>query len=674
VLLVFEDVHWADPSSRESLDLLIERVATLRVLAIVTFRPEFTPPWIGRPHVTFVTLNRLPLRQRAEIIVHVTGGKGLPKEITDQIAERTDGVPLFIEELTKTVVESGMVADAMAAPFAIPTSLHASLLARLDRLASTREIAQIGAALGRSFSHELISAVAPMPQQQVDDALAQLVSAELIFCRGTPPDAEYTFKHALVRDAAYSTLLRSRRQQIHAQIAPTLENRFPESAVAQPELMAHHCSEAGLAEKAAAYWLRAGKLSVKRSAVAEAEAQLRRGLGALLGLPDGDDRRQLELELQIALGRAQMASRGFGSRDVGETYARARLLAEQLDRSGYISQLLYGSWVLHTVRGEHKTALSHAVQLEQIGWDRHDTALRLMGLCLQSGSRYHFGEFVAAIALAQQCDGLSDHRAIYAPQTADDMHTILLACVAVMLTVLGHIDQGRARMSDALSQAKQLGHKYTLAQVPNYYCRIDWMIDLPNEMERHAAESEAISIEQGFSYCSAVATYFRGFARAALDGPKDGLALLERGLSAMRATGTVVGTPTVMMMMAETYNRLGDSVESANCLLEAVRIIETTGERMVEAEVHRVWGDMLVASGDAAGAEQRYKRAVHVAQDQNAKLYELRTAKSLARLLRDQGRRTEAHDLLATVYNWFTEGFDTPVLKEAKALLDELAA
>jgi predicted ATPase len=226
VLMVWEDVHWSDPTTRESLDLLIDRVATLRVLVIITFRPEFAPPWIGRPQVTMLNLNRLPPRQRSEMIAHVTGGRALPTEIAEQIVDRTDGVPLFIEELTKAVVESGVLVDSgdrytatgPVAPLAIPTSLHASLLARLDRLASTREVVQIGAALGRQFSHELISAVAQMPQKQLDEALTQLVGAELVFRRGTPPDAEYTFKHALVQDAAYSTLLRSRRQQLHARI------------------------------------------------------------------------------------------------------------------------------------------------------------------------------------------------------------------------------------------------------------------------------------------------------------------------------------------------------------------------------------------------------------------------------------------------------------------------
>jgi predicted ATPase len=267
VLMVWEDIQWSDPTTRESLDLLIERVSSLRVLVIITFRPEFTPQWAGRPHVTLLTLSRLSPQQRAEMITGVTAGKALPKEIADQIVDRADGIPLFIEELTKSVVESGIVSDTgdrytvigPVAPLAIPTRRHASLLARLDRLAPTREMAQIGAALGRQFSHELISAVAAMPQQKIDDALTQLVHAELIFQRGTPPDAEYTFKHALVQDAAYTTLLRGRRQQIHARIAATLERQFPDIVAAQPQLLARHCAEAGFNEKAIGYCLKGGR-------------------------------------------------------------------------------------------------------------------------------------------------------------------------------------------------------------------------------------------------------------------------------------------------------------------------------------------------------------------------------------------------------------------------------
>jgi class 3 adenylate cyclase len=314
VLMVFEDAQWSDPTSLELLDLIIDRAPARPLLLIVTYRPEFSPPWAGRPHVNLLALNRLAPRQRVEMIAGITGGKALPEEIAAQIVERTDGVPLFVEELTKAVVESGMltaIGDRYTATgpmqaLAIPASLQASLLARLDRLAPVREVAQLGAALGRQFSHELIAAVAPMPLRQLEDALAQLVGAELIYRRGTRPDAEYTFKHALVQDAAYGTLLRNRRQQLHARIAATLEDRFPEMVGAQPALLAHHCTAAGLTEQAVAYWLAAGRHALARSAAAEAAALLRRGLALVPALPDTVRRRETELDLQIALGQYMM--------------------------------------------------------------------------------------------------------------------------------------------------------------------------------------------------------------------------------------------------------------------------------------------------------------------------------------------------------------------------------
>jgi predicted ATPase len=327
VLMLVEDAHWSDPTSLDLLDLIIDRVSALRVLLIITYRPEFSPPWAGRPQVTSLGLNRLAPRQGAEMITGVTGGRALPKEITDQIIDRTDGVPLFVEELTKAVVESGMLTDAgdrytrtgpMAA-LAIPASLQASLLARLDRLAPAREVVQIAAALGRQFSHELISVVAPMPQRQLDDALAQLVGAELIYRRGTPPDAEYTFKHVLVQDAAYSTLLRSRRRQLHARIVATLEDRFPEIVAAQPALLAHHCEEAGLTEKAVEYWLAAGRRAWERSATAEAVGLLRRGVGAdprsARRRPAPGNRARSADRAENGTGRHQGACRRRGRRD-----------------------------------------------------------------------------------------------------------------------------------------------------------------------------------------------------------------------------------------------------------------------------------------------------------------------------------------------------------------------
>jgi class 3 adenylate cyclase len=332
ILILFEDAQWSDPTSLEFLDVMIDRVPALRVLLIITFRPEFATPWNDRPHVTSLGLNRMAPRQRAEMVLGVTSGKTLPQEIAEKIVDRTDGVPLFIEELTKAVIESGMLTDAgdhytAAEPItllAIPASLQASLLARIDRLAPAREVTQIGAALGRQFSHKLIAALARMPEQQLDDALVQLVGAELIYRRGTPPEAEYTFKHALVQDTAYGTLLRSSRKQLHGRIAATLERQFPEIAAAQPALLAHHCEEAGLLEKSVAYCLVAGRQAWARSAAAEAVALLGRGLALVPNLLDGDRRRETELDLQITLGRALAMGRGWGAPELGEVHSRAQ--------------------------------------------------------------------------------------------------------------------------------------------------------------------------------------------------------------------------------------------------------------------------------------------------------------------------------------------------------------
>jgi tetratricopeptide (TPR) repeat protein len=604
VLMTFEDVHWSDPTTREWLDLVIDRVPALHVLLIITFRPESSPPWVGRPPVLLLSLSRLTPRQCAEMISCVTGGKALPREIADQIIERTDGVPLFIEELTKAVVESGVLTNAgdrymMAGqlpPIAVPTSLNSSLLARLDRLPATREVAQIGAALGRSFSHELIGAVAQMPAQHIDDALAQLLHAELIFQRGTPPDVEYTFKHALVQEAAYGTLLRERRRQLHTRIAVTLEGQFPEIVVAHPALLAQHCAEAGLTEKAVVYWLKAGQQALARSAMAEAVAQLQKGLDLLATLPDGPRRNQQELKLRIALGPALTATKGYSAPDVGYTLARSRALAEQMDEPVYLVRVMIRQWVFHLLRSEHKLALSLAEQIENIA---------------------------------------------------------------------------RLQLSDAFSEARRLRHGLTLAVVPLLAGLMDW-ITRSSELKQRAEVLLALSTEHGFPFYLGWATSLRGLSLTMLRQAQEGLTLLTQGLVAIRATGAVGNTPIVLTWIAEAHAMLGQWAEGLKHLAEATQMIEGTDERAYEAEVHRLRGDLQKARGDQAAAEKSYHQVLAVAARQSARLNELRAASSLARLWRDQGKRTEARDLLAPIYGWFTEGFDTPVLQDAKALLDQL--
>jgi class 3 adenylate cyclase/predicted ATPase len=681
VLMVYEDVHWSDPTTRESLDLLVERLSTRRILAIITFRPEFTPPWIGRPHVTMLTLNRLPRRRGAEMIAYVTRGKALPKEIADQIVDRTDGVPLFIEELTKSVLESGVVNEAgdhytVAMPMAalaIPTSLHASLLARLDSLAPTREVAQIGAALGRSFSYELVSAVAGVPQQKLDEALDQLANAELIFQRGTPPAAEFTFKHALVQDAAYDTLLRSRRQQLHARIATTLESRFPEIVGADPAILAHHCTEAGLADKAVQYRLKAGQQALTRSAMVEAVAQLQKGLALLATLPTSLERQQQEFDLRIALGPALIATRGYSSPEVGHTFSTASTLAEQLGRSDMSP--LYGQWGYHLVRAEHRIALSLTERMEQISTARDEPADLLNARFYHGIVCFFLGELSSARALFEQCHELRQPavRQSLAKVVPEDSYSVMLGYSAVALGCLGNFEQAMHLADDGLNEARRLQHVYTLGFSLLFKCWVSAIVNAPNEIPRHADEMFNLGNEHGFPLWTGWALTFRGLWSAADERVSDGVRLMREGLAYLRTTGAVISSPFVLAFLGGALSKLGQPAEGLSRLDEAAQLIETTDERYYEAEVHRVRGDVLMITEEHAEAEESYRKALKVAERQNAKAHQLRAAMSMARLWRDQRKRQEARELLAPVYGWFTEGFDTRDLKEAKALLDELA-
>src|SRR5262245_53353268 len=490
VLFVFEDAHWIDPTSREWLDLTIDRVPTLPILLVITFRPEFTPPWVGHPQVTLLSLSRLLPRQRALMIMRVTGGKPLPEEVTDQIIDRTDGVPLFIEELTKAVVESGLLADegdrytvaGSLPPLAVPATLQGSLLARLDRLAPVREVAQIAAALGRQFSHELISAIAGMPQRQLDDALGQLVRAELIFRRGVPPDAEYTFKHALVQDAAYGTLLRGRRQQLHARITATLEHQFPDVAKTRPELLARHCTEAGLIDKAIGYWIKAARASHTRYAVAEANLQTRKGLALLPNLDDGPVRRRSELDLQILLGRTENALKGEGASEVWEAIIRARALCDQLEDRLNLGDVLSMQVDHHVARGECAEALHVAEELLQLALEQDHAVRKVKAHHLMGRSFHLLGEFSQAVGHFERAicirtsetnpstdffggtlaadKVLSESRMWEIDQFWFDAHqAVALSHLAFNLMVLGHLDQAVARRNQALALARKTNHQ-----------------------------------------------------------------------------------------------------------------------------------------------------------------------------------------------------------------------
>jgi class 3 adenylate cyclase/predicted ATPase len=684
VLMLFEDAHWSDPTSLELLDLIIDQVPALRLLLIVTFRPEFTPPWTGRPHVAALSLSRLAPRQRAEMIVGIIGGKALPRQISDQIIERTDGVPLFVEELTKAVLDSGILTNggndydaAGSVPaLSIPASLQASLLSRLDRLGPVREVAQIGAALGRQFSHELIGAVTPMPQSQLDAALAQLVGAELIYRRGTPPDTEYTFKHALVQDAAYSTLLRDRRRQLHARIAAILEGQFSDIVATQPALLAHHCTEAGLTDEAIAYWLAAGRQAWGRSMMPEAVALLRRGLALVPALPDTDCRPEREFDLQIALSQALTASRSWGTAELAAVHARARELAVTMDRPRALLFGLWGQFSDHCARADLKRARGLAAELRGLGETAGDTLIQVMGNHAQGVACFSLGEFNTAQAYIEKSLLLYDaaYHPSYSQLLSHDVQVLFGTVSSWLFSCLGHLDQALLQGDAALNEARRLSHAPTLALALG---AVTWFTGSfvgfePGSLLRYADELLALATEHGLLIYRTAALIWRGWCLAALGRADEGIPLMIAGLAGSDELGFMLWRPFFLTSLGDAQRMTGQWHEALRYFAEAQRSAEETGARFYLAETLRQRGDVFLALGDRTGAEASYREAIGLAQRQSAKLWELRGATSLARLWLDQAKRTEAHELLAPVCGWFAEGFGTPVVQEARALLDAL--
>jgi class 3 adenylate cyclase/predicted ATPase len=682
VVMVLEDAHWIDPTSRELLDLTVERVRSLRVLLIVTFRPEFQPPWIGQPQMTMLALNRLDRRDRTILVEQIAGGKALPDEVVTQIVYRTDGVPLFVEELTKSVLESGLlreeggryVLDGVLPPFAIPTSLHDSLMARLDRLVSVQHVAQVGAAIGREFPYTLLCAVSRTAGNELQTALGRLVASELVFQRGTPPDAVYRFKHALVRDAAHGSLLRDAWQQLHKQIAEALEAHSPELLDSQPELFAQHYAEAGFVEKSVAFWAKAGRRSAARSAMAEAAAQLHKGLGQLALLPDNPERQRQELEFWSALGAVLRAVKGTAAPETGDAYARARELWAQLGSPSTFLQVPFGHSRYHMFRGEFDLAHRLDEELLRLSRQRNDSAGLVLGHLSSGRTELFVGRFAQSRSHLEGALGLYDpisHRALV-HQAGVDPRAASQAFLGIVLFCLGFPDRALAQIDAAIAEARMLAHPPSLAGSLAIGARLLSLGGDNTALDEWADQLVAMTTEQGFPHWGAQGTICFGWVKVKNGDLAEGISLLRGGLSAWRAAGAETWMPHNIALLARAYEIAGQIEEGLASLDEALHIVEKTGERWLAAELNRHQGELLLRQGRSEAAEELFCTAIGIAQDQGAKLWELRAAMSLARLRRDQSRHAEARDLLAPVYGWFTEGFETPDLKDAKTLLDEL--
>lgn len=684
VLIVFEDLQWVDPTTQELLGCLVTRAHQLPVLLLMTCRPEFNPAWDDRRHVATCIVNRLSELDAEAVVDELSGRKPLPPALLEQIVVRCDGLPLCLEEFTKTVLEAGYLRDdgdrytpIIPLPeVVIPETLHDSLMARLDGLGRFKEVARTAAVIGRDFSYHLLSAVLPHPET-ANEALQEMIRAELIVASGEAPYATYTFKHALVRDAAYATLLRAQRKALHARLARILEEKFPETADKEPELLARHYTGAMLPEPAIRYWRKAGEQSLQRFANAEAISHFSEALRLLLTLPESFERDQQELDLQICLGATCTAAKGFAAPEVEAAYMRARALSERLTDSEHVFSVWRGLWVFDLVRARWQQARQLAAQMLAVSQREDSSGYRLEAHRAMGVTLLWLGDFVRARDHLKQAHTLYDpkqHHA-HALRYGNDPGVACLVHEAYVLWVLGYPDQALARSEQALALARHSNHPFSRAQALLYRSFLHQHRREAEAAGRFAKETERLAAEQGFPFWLAESIIVQGWALAQTGAAAQGLELLRNGLDDFLATGAEMDRPRWLATLAETYGRNGLPDAGLTTLDDALAAMESTGERFYEARLYGLRGIMLLqrsGSHAAAEAENCFLSSLRVARQQDAKSWELSAAISLARLWCEQGKRRDARDLLKPVYDWFTEGFDTGDLREAEAVLDGL--
>jgi class 3 adenylate cyclase/predicted ATPase len=686
LLELWEDLHWADPSTLELLELLIEQAPTASLLMVLTARPEFVPPWPARSHITPITLNRLE-RQHSEALVNrLAGTRPLPAEVVEHIVAKTDGVPLYVEELTKTILASDILRDTGGryeltgplASLAIPDTLQESLMARLDRLPQVRELAQLGSVLGREFAYEMITGLATVGETALQAGLGQLVASELLYQRGRPPRARYIFKHALVQDAAYQSLLRRTRQQHHQQVAELLESRFPEVVRVQPELLARHYSEAGVTERAVTYWLEAGRRAAGRSAYPEAIAHLHQGLAMLADLAETPERARQELAFQSTLGPVVMATQGYGSSAAAVIYHRARELCRLVGDTEVIYPVLFGVYLLDLVSARYRESIEVANELLELARQAGNSGARAAGHLALGVSLVQAGQPSLACEHFEQSIALLDQeeRRPIAFRYGLEVGATANAYWAWSLWLLGYPDRARELGGQTLALLGEVRHPYTESRGLYWNSivhafRREWAI-----VDERAAEAMRSATEHGFALVLAAGRIMQGAALAAGGQGAAGLQEMQDGLDAYRASGAVFQRSFHLTLLAEVLGAAGSPEAGLEALQAAEELVGTTGERFWEPEIFRLKGELLLAApgGTPAVAEACFHQALDLARRQEVKSLELRAATSLARLWAGQGERGKAQDLLAPVYAWFAEGFDTADLVEARALLDELGA
>ncbi len=662
VLVVVEDAHWIDPTTLEMIGQCLDRIEDARVLLLLTSRPDRQPALAAHPHVTRLTLNRLG-RAGVEAIVARLGGKRLPTPTIDAIIARTDGVPLFVEELTKAVLETGETA--------IPASLHDSLMARLDRIPEVKEFAQIAACIGREFDYPLLAAVVDRSEPDLLAALDKLAAAELIFRRGTPPDARYVFKHSLVQDAAYQSLLKGRPAVARAD-RRILEQRLPDKAETEPELLARHYTAAGLTEAGVHYWERAGARATERSAFVEAINHYRKGLDLLSALADGPKRNQLELSLQMGLGDAFSWMRGFAAAEVETAYGRAHELSRQMGETSELFRIVWGLWHFFIIRGDLAKAQELSREVAQLGERLQDPSLAPHVHRTLGETALWRGEFAAARRESLKCFVGSGPPPRPIPGVQDPL-VMCGAWLAYSLWHLGYPDQALAPVDAALERAKESALSGDLGAALIFAAWVRLLRRETKSAHEFAETALQFNAERGLIFHVALSDILLSSALVAEEHDASGLTRIRDGTAASGATGAGIFQPWYFALLAAAYAQLGDPKAGLAALVEAETRMGQSGERWPEAEIHRLKGELMLSmDGVDAGAEPCFRRSIEVARGQQARSPELRATTSLARLWAERGERQKAYDLLVPVYAWFTEGFDTLDLKDAKALLEEL--
>jgi class 3 adenylate cyclase/predicted ATPase len=681
VLMVWEDLHWADPSTLETLGMLIDQAPTVPILVVATYRPELTPPWPSRSHMTPITLNRMERPEVEAIASHAVGGKTLPREVVDHIVAKSDGVPLYVEELTKAIVGSRALEDrgdayvlsGALSELHIPETLQDSLMARLDRVPRLREVAQLGSVLGREFAYEMISALSGIGETLLQSGLGQLVVEELLYQRGRPPRARYLFKHALIQDAAYQSLLKRSRQQYHQQVAKLMEDRFPDVVSAQPELLAHHYTEANCPAEAIAYWLKAGAFSAKQYANVEAIEQFRKGLELVPALHDPRDRDARELELRMGIGPALIATRHYGDPEIGRTYTRAWELCEPLNDDTRSLAVLRGL-VLHYIGTAELDKSQHFAEEMLRVAERLGDAARLVGAHTSLGATFFFqGKLEQArLQLGLSLEKFDSVSHVF-PDWAGCHPAIQCASyLATISWILGYPDRAMEEAATAVKNAETLGHPLSLGQTLCYVALIPIFRREGAASAAYAGRAVHVCEEQHIGQWHAFAICEHGWAVCASGEMEKGLAQLARTLDHYPQAST---QHWLRALQADAQLAAGAFEAAFTSVAAGLKVVEKIPDAPCEAELHRLKGEALLAgAGTVSEAEAAMEKCIDVARRQNAKSWELRGATSLARLWRDQGKRDEARDLLAPIYGWFTEGFDTADLRTARALLDELAA